>query len=633
MKSHTVNIDMKQSPRELRHFFNAFGYANTDFTYTPPTKRMYDHLSSYKTDFLYMRLHNILTCHGQGDTFLMQGRDYGNPSRESGESMDKVVSMDENGKLQFDWTFVDMVYDIFQEHGVRPIVETYAMPSCLQKSPELWFIPKDFKLWEEVLREFVLHLQDRYGKKEVEQWYFEVWNEPDNHPFWVEDPSTFLALYDYFEHAIHSVNPRIKVGGPAVKQGEGARKIFRTFLDHCSKGVNYVSGEFGTRLDFISVHCKGGYSDGTNPSTDVMFNGLKNFMETIKEYPEFDGVEFFNDESDIVWNGNLGVKESSWLNFRNTHYAAGFTCKMMYLYFSIVEDKYGMNLSIVDSDNCHIQWEKGLFSGNRSQHTPLVKYPSTDLLKKPVFNAYVLLSRLGNQRLFVDSTDDGYGTKYGILPTIKDNSLSIMLWNFEDGMYDDVNHRRINLNIKYVPFTDSYRLLHYRIDDRHSNAYAVWKSMGKPERPTHEQIKKIRQGEGLELFEEVKSLQMTENLELTIDMPMHAVSLILLVPESSEKPACPEIIKADIEQGFNQNPQVFLKWNPSGEFDFLYYRILRKRDDESQFTVISDTTAINTAVFLDMDVESNHRYIYKVQAVSASLIHSDMSDGFEVLIP
>lgn len=633
MESYTVCIDMKHSPRNFRHFFNAFGYANTDFTYTPPTKRMYDHLSSYKTDFLYMRLHNILTCHGQGDTFLMQGMDYGSPPRGSGKPADKVFSMDENGKLRYDWTLVDRVYDIFFEHSIRPIVETYGMPSCLQKSPELWFIPKDFKLWGEILREFVIHLQDRYGKEEVEQWYFEVWNEPDNHQAWVDDPSSFLALYDYCEHAIHSVNPKIKVGGPAVKQGEGAMKIFRAFLDHCSKGVNYATGEFGTRLDFISVHCKGGYSEGTNPSTDIMFNGLKSFMEFIKTYPEFDGIEFFNDESDIVWNGNLGVKYNSWLNFRNTHYAAGFTCKMMHLYCSIVEDEYGMNLSIVDSDNCHIQWEKSLFSGNRSQHTPLVKYPSTDLLKKSVFNAYVLLSRLGDKRLFTDCADEGYGTKFGVLPTIKDNALSFMVWNFEDGIYDDINPRRINLIINNIPFKGTYRLLHYRIDADNSNSYGMWKSMGKPDKPAFEQIKEIRKREGLELYEEVKSLQMEESLSFTVDLPMHAVSLFILVPENDEKPARPIIIKANAERGFSQNPQVFLKWKPSEEFDFFYYRIFRKRDDESEFAIISDTPSVNTAVFIDMDVEKEHRYTYKVQTVNASMAHSDHSDEIEVQVP
>lgn len=58
----------------------------------------------------------------------------------------------------------------------------------------------------------------------MKSWYFEVWNEPDNHDIWLKDASTFMALYDYFEDAIHSVDEKIKVGGPAVKQWEKVLK-------------------------------------------------------------------------------------------------------------------------------------------------------------------------------------------------------------------------------------------------------------------------------------------------------------------------------------------------------------------------------------------------------------------------
>ena len=89
--------------------------------------------------------------------------------------------------------------------------------------------------------------------------------------------------------------------------------------------MNYKSGRFGTRIDFISVHCKAGYPKDTNPNTDVMFDWVKRYSALIKNYPEFNDVEFINDESDIVWDGNLGVWMKSWLNFRNTHYAPGIS--------------------------------------------------------------------------------------------------------------------------------------------------------------------------------------------------------------------------------------------------------------------------------------------------------------------
>ncbi|MDI3311454.1 MAG: hypothetical protein QJR05_08530, partial [Thermoanaerobacterium sp.] len=309
-----IIIDVAGEKKPFKHFFSAVGYANVDYTYTEPTKKMYEYLSSFHNHFKYIRLHNILTAHGKGDYYLLyHGMDYGDPpgSQKYAGGGDCVVSIDEEGNLKFDWTVVDKVYDILMEHGIRPIVETVYMPRCLQKGKEEWFVPKDFNLWNKVLREFVLHLQDRYGKEEVEKWYFEIWNEPDNHSLWVGNPETFFALYDYMEDAIHSVNPNIKVGGPAVKQWEGAVKIYRAFLEHCARGLNYCTGKFGTRVDFISVHCKGGWPDRYNPSTEVMFDSLKVYMDILKEYPEFEGIEFFNDESDVVWKGNQGIWKES----------------------------------------------------------------------------------------------------------------------------------------------------------------------------------------------------------------------------------------------------------------------------------------------------------------------------------
>jgi len=625
-----MKIDFSKQGKPFKHFYNAIGYANTDYTYTEPTKKMYDYLSSYSNHFKYMRMHNILTCHGKGDSIYLSGEDYGGPRLPDDPKIvdNPVFSVDEKGELHCDWTYVDKVYDILMEHGIRPIVETISIPGCLRKSEELTFVPKDFNLWSRILKAFVTHLNERYGKEEVEHWYFEVWNEPDNQRFWLDSPESFFALYDYMEAAIHSINPNIKVGGPAVKMGEGGLMIFKRFLEHCAKELNYATGTFGTRVDFISVHSKAGWPEAYNPSTEYMFDALKDFCKIMKEYPEFENTEFFNDESDIVWNGNEGIWKRSWLNFRNTHYPPGFICKMVNTYSTVIEDACGANLSIVDSDNCHLQWEKFLFSGNRSQFTPLIRYPSTDIIKKPIFNSYVLLSRLGSMRQAVECSSEGYGVKFGALPTIDPAimSMSIMVWNFEDGMEDDINDRQIRLYLEKVPFRGKYKLIHYRIDKEHSSSYGVWKSLGKPDAPSIDQIRKIREREGLELYSPVSDIILEENMDFELDMPMHSVSLLLFVPENMQKPEKPSIMKTVVEEGFNKNHQVFLKWKPCKNADFLYYRISRKAANEESYRVISDNTSVNTSAYTDMDVAKGVAYSYRIQSVNASYIESDFSE-------
>ena len=622
MQNIPVSVDFSKTPIAFPHFFNAFGYANCDYTYTRPTQKLYRHLASIGRDFYYMRLHNILTAHGDGDLYLLtQGRDYGNPDPDAGRWADKVFSF-QDGKLCCNWKYVDQIYDIILASGGKPIVETHFIPSCIQSSA--YYIPKDFNLWADILKAFVSHCIERYGREEVQSWYFEVWNEPDNHEIWLKDASTFMALYDYFEDAIHSVDEKIKVGGPAVKQWEGAEKIYREFLEHCARGLNYKTGRFGTRVDFISVHCKAGEPQDTNPNTDIMFDWLKRYSEPLNDYPELGQVEFINDESDIVWHGNLGTWVKSWLNFRNTHYAAGITCKMMSRYCDLVLDDWKVNLSIVDSDNCHTQWERFLFSGNRSQVTPLTRYGTDDLIKKPLFNAYVLMNRLGDLRYKAECDTEGFKTKFGILPTSHQNSYAIMLWNFEDGMDDDINPRCFSLKLDGLK-DGNYHLSHYRIDKTHSSSYHIWQKFGKPEKMIANQVKEIRAHEGLEPFESVKPLSISGGcVDLSLELPMHAVSLLLLTPVDNTVPAVPTSLYGVRENGFAGNCQVFLQWKPNREFDLKRYLIWRK-EEGGDFVLVSDSATNNVSAFTDMTAKPGRRYSYAVEAETISGIRSGLS--------
>lgn len=627
----TVEADKPAAP--LKPFFSAVGYVNVDFTLSASTRRMYDYLSSFHDHFRYMRMHNTLTAHGQGDRFLLEGgKDFGNPGDMKPETSDRVVSRDRKGGLRFDWSVLDRAYDLVVAAGMRLIVETDFLPSCLRRSETLWYVPEDFTLWAQTIRSFVAHLQERYGAEEIEKWYFEIWNEPDIFPEWREDPQSFFALYDYMEQAVHGVNPRLRVGGPAVTQNEAGIRLFKAFLRHCSSGVNYAGGRIGTRLDFLSVHCKGGTLEDTNPSTEKIFASLAEFRRALEAYPRFETTELLNDESGIVWGGNRGTADHSWLNFRNTHYAAGFVCKLADQYCRRVQDGWGINLAVVDIDNCQLQWEKNLFSGHRSQLTPLFAYPSTDLIRKAVFNAYVLLSRLGDERLDSTCSAPGFGGKYGCLATRRKACLSVMVWNFEDGIDDGVNPRRFVLRIRRHGRSGRYRLIHFRIDAEHSSAYHAWSQLGRPSRPDGGQIASIREEESLELAAPVTDILMNDPLSIPLELPGHAVSLLVLVPENTRPPKTPSWIKAEVETGAWGGPQVFLKWEPNAEPDFVHYRLWRKGSGEKEFRIVWDHSSFNTAVFVDAGVAAGQSYRYRLQAENASNAASACSEELAIAV-
>lgn len=634
-----IHLNFQQKAKSVDPFYMTLGYANADYTYTEPTQKMYQYLSSFDKGHRYMRVHNILTCHGQGDYYLVEkNQTMGLPpnfyTQGCEEFPDIVVKRAEDGTLYYDWSIVDSVYDTMLAHRLKPIVETVYMPSVLRGGRKD-NLPENYKEWREVIYAFVSHLTDRYGEDEIKQWYFEVWNEPDGIPMWSEEESNideFLALYDYMVDGVLSVNQAYKVGGPAVKQLESGFHFLPKFLEHCVEGINYATGKRGTRLDFISVHCKAGGIEHGSPATNFyMFNTLKRFWDIISGYPSLRNVEIMNNESDPIWCGDADVEVYSWLNFRNTHYFAGFICKMITMYFAKAVDEWGMNLTVVDSDNCHVQWERKLFSGGRSQFTPLFNYPSTDLICKSVFNAYVLLSHLREKRITAtcdieEPYQHGLNDKYGVLPTYDENSMAILSWYFEDSTEEErIKEKKFVLSFENVPLLGKYNLTEYRIDREHSNAYHAWDRMGQPVSPSKEQIAELRKHEGLEVVKHT-CVQLTDNFNIEQTLPAHGVSLLLFTAagKTSPDPVIPWGIVE--ERGVNGNRQIFLKWKPAKEEQCFYYRVYRKESGTDTFQLISEEMKVNTAVYTDMDCDEAKKYQYAISVVSFDGLESALTE-------
>ncbi len=64
---------------------------------------------------------------------------------------------------------------------------------------------------------FTRHLEQRYGRDEVCTWFFEVWNEPNLSEFWEGgDQKAYFGLYDLTAKTIKSIDPKLRVGGPAT---------------------------------------------------------------------------------------------------------------------------------------------------------------------------------------------------------------------------------------------------------------------------------------------------------------------------------------------------------------------------------------------------------------------------------
>ena len=96
----------------------------------------------------------------------------------------------ENGKVVYNWSKIDQLYDELLARNIKPFVELGFTPQVLATSPSSIFYWKGNTShpepagWRELLASFIRHIEMRYGRDEVRSWFFEVWNEPNLAGFW-----------------------------------------------------------------------------------------------------------------------------------------------------------------------------------------------------------------------------------------------------------------------------------------------------------------------------------------------------------------------------------------------------------------------------------------------------------------
>jgi xylan 1,4-beta-xylosidase len=163
-----------------------------------------------------------------------------------------VYRVDAQGNEQYNYQYIDALYDYLLSIGVKPFVELGFMPSAMASGDKTIFWwrgnvtpPRSYERWEKLITNLTQHWTERYGAKEVSTWYFEVWNEPNLDGFWAGSQADYFKLYQYAARAIKSVNPAYKVGGPATA---GAAWI-PEMIAYCTE--NKVA------LDFVSTHTYG----------------------------------------------------------------------------------------------------------------------------------------------------------------------------------------------------------------------------------------------------------------------------------------------------------------------------------------------------------------------------------------
>jgi hypothetical protein len=94
--------------------------------------------------------------------------------------------------------------------------------------------PPDFDKFAAVVKHVAMHYNQGWANGYHDRIrYWEFWNEPELQVFWSGTPEQFYVLYEKTARALKSIDPSLKVGGPAKAFSLGEGPFREDFLDFC----------------------------------------------------------------------------------------------------------------------------------------------------------------------------------------------------------------------------------------------------------------------------------------------------------------------------------------------------------------------------------------------------------------
>lgn len=527
-----IRVDAGKVIGEMKPIWRFFGADEPNYATMKDGRKLLADIGQLRPKDTFFRAHNLLST---GD---------GTPALKWGST--NAYTEDAEGRPVYDWRIVDRIFDTYLERGVRPYAQIGFMPQALSIKPEPYqhewrpglkydvigtgwaYPPKDYAKWAEMVFQWVKHCVERYGRTEVEQWYWEVWNEPNGPAYWHASPEEFYKLHDYAIDAVRRALPTARVGGPDVAGAGG--KFMEGFLQHVTSGTNYATGKQGTPTDFLAFHAKGnpGFVDGH------VRLGISPQLKTIDAgFAMIAAVPQLKDKPIVIGEcdpDGCAACQGPHLGYRNTTMYSSYTAASFSRIYEIA-DKHGVNIEGALTWAFEFE-DQPYFAGQRVL--------ATNGLTLPVFNVFRMFSRMGGQRLAVESsgavsleaiTENGVREQPDVtaLASLDGKKLCVMVWHYHD---DDTPGLDADVTIEVggLPVTvTSARLEHFRIDQEHSNVFAAWQRMGSPPAPNDQQYASLQKAAQLAPLKTPASVGIANRkAQLQFKLSRQAVSLIVV---------------------------------------------------------------------------------------------------------
>jgi xylan 1,4-beta-xylosidase len=401
---------------------------------------------------------------------------------------------------------VDLIFDFLLDIGMRPFVELSFMPTVLASGTRTVFHyrgnvtpPRDFAQWEDLVRDLVRHLAERYGREEVAQWYFEVWNEPNLEYFWAGTQEQYFELYRRSAEAIKLVDPNFRVGGPATARDGWVREL----MDFCRAG--------GLPLDFVSTH---------HYPTDAAVAPQWDMEDQMAASPR--GILTTWVRQTRARAGDLPLHYTEWNTspssrdrYHDAPYAAAFILK-----------------TIADNDGLVDSYAFWTFSDIFEE----VGFPSLPChggfgllnihgIPKPSYHAFRFLHELGDERLPVK----GGGRTVEAMAVSGGPATHVLFWNY-DIPRSPIQPARVRLAIAKAD--EPLRASIERVDEEHANLEAAWRRMGRPHYLGRDQVEQLERAAAVRA-ERLAVVRSGEEQVVEFTLPPWGVARVTLLSAGS----------------------------------------------------------------------------------------------------
>ncbi len=428
---------------------------------------------------------------------------------------DMCVYKERDEQIIYNWQYIDDLFGRILDIGVRPFVELGFCPEELASGDarQFWWKahvspPKDYGKWGDLVSAFVKHCIKRYGRQEVCQWYFEIWNEPNLRGFWDGTRSQYFELYKVSALTIKAIDEQLRVGGPSTSNFVGDERFDDEREDKTKHLTNTVE-ELDTLqwkgvwieafleyckneklpVDFITTHP---YPTdfALNPGTDRNWGRTRQVNST---------------RIDIQWLNDMLAKsafpdaEIHLTEWSSSPSSRDFSHDFLPAAAFIVK----INLDCIGMTDSLSYWTftdvfEEVAGGDTIFHGGfgMINYQG---IVKPSFHAYRMLHMLGDEILHKEE---------GMVITrdLKTQKIIALLYHYPDEMKSAVPFGSVEVAQQALA-TGTPKIFSLVLENLSSNAefsvetldkengfaYLKWQAMGSPEPPTPEQTEALKQ--------------------------------------------------------------------------------------------------------------------------------------------